>query len=469
MVNLYEMLNVNENATQEEIYSQYLKMQEMIKAAIANTTDTERINRLIADLGNLDKAVEILCDPVKRKAYDEQLKQGKDNLANNLYLETGAAVVDEVEVYESKKRSKLGNVLIALGLVAAITATSIGIYFLNAFKQKNDKDNATVPSQTTGVTTTVPEATTTTTTIKEDISEPEEMISPIVNYGDATDEKVVNEKVTSIVNYFATMKIKNPYTNQYYTDEEIREIVLFMNGALIPENEAQAYSVVDKQITLTCGLLSTPLAIDMVNYMANSDVITEDMVKEDIKAYPTTNIVDMFLLGDSYCYPYLQWFNAKYNAMVTTTDKEEFKKIHKEVSMSLADICYGDGYTIDGNCYTLKDFASLGDINDGNVLTMLVNMFAIFNVEGVQHNFTVNSRIAGEATVTLEQILSNFDSVCDVKELAELQISDEGLLVGEVNNYHQRLQINTINSALRNYMLGNLNAYEDSYNLSLHR
>lgn len=469
MVNLYEMLNVSPNATKEEIHSQYLAMQEMIKAAIANSNDSERINRLIADLENLDKAVKILCDPVQRKKYDEQLEQAKSNLANDLYLGTGATVADGVEDYENKKRGKAGKTLVALGLVAVIAASSIGIYSLGTTRRRNDKNSSKVTSQNTSVTTSVPESSTTiTTTIKEDISEPEEMISPIVNYGDATDEKVVSEKVASIVEYFATMKIKNPYTNQYYTDEEIREILLFMNGALIPDDEAQAYSAVDKQITLTCGLLSTPIAIDIVNYMANSDVITEEMVKEDIKTYPTTNIVDMFLLGDSYCYPYLQWFNTKYNAMVTTTDKEKFKKIHKEVSMSLADICYGDGYTIDGNCYTLKDFASLGDINDGNVLTMLVNMFAIFNVEGVQHNFIVNSRIAGEATVTLEQILSNFDSVCDVKGLAELQVSDEGLLVGEVNNYHQRLQINTINAALRNYMLGNLNAYEDSYNLSLH-
>lgn len=480
MISLYEKLNVSETASLSEITLQYNKMQRLIKEAMANNNDPERNARLVADLEDLDMAFEILSNPIARKEYDKKLKERKaqEIVNKQLKLETGAnstkgysafsdKMSDDEElaktgaiIVEEKSDKKKGG--IARSIIAIIVAggiiinTALIFYLLN----KSNKNNS---SQDTSITSTVDSE----NNIDDEDNEPDKVDDSIKSYGDATDEKVVNERVKSIYDYLLKLQIKNTYTNNYYTEEEIKNILLYMNGAFIPSDEAEAYSLVDKQISLTCGLLSTPLAINMVNYMANSDVITEDMVKQDIENYPTTNIVKLFLLGDSYCYPYLEWFNEKYNAMITTTDKEEFKSIHREIAASLADICYGDGYTIDGNCYKLNDFASLGDVNDGNVLTMLVNMFSIFNVNDVQHTFKVKNKVAGESTVALEEILSNFDSVCDIENLAKLQISDEGLLVGEVNNYHQRLQINTINAALRNYMLGNLNAYEDSYNLSL--
>ena len=512
MKTYYDELKVPKDATVGEISARYYQMKTILEDE-AKRCDSEQFQKIVAYLKHLDDIYVTLIDPEKRAKYDKELEElekaaqttqdsidSKDNVFNIVDAnsdsslvekQTGAEVSDSViyvnayDVEEdalsaTRRRNNwlLGGV--ALLVAGALTLTSL-VYFRH--KNNDDKNNNLGPntyvsddvnntSKPTDSTTTddsnndSENITDSNEESKEDTTAP--IVNPIVNFGDATDEKVVEEKAKEITNYLVKMDIRNGYTQQPYTVEEVKEIILYMNGAFIPENEAQAYSIVDKQLSLTAALLSTPVAIDMVNYMANSDVITEEMVKEDINNYPTTNLVDMFLLGDSYCYPYLNWLNSKYNKLITTTDREEFKKIHGEIAMSLAEVCYGDGYKIDNNCYKLNDFASLVDINDGNMLTMLVNMFAIFNVRDVQHTFTVNNRVAGESTVTLEQILSNFDSVCDLEETA-LEISDEGYIVGEVNNYHQRLQINSINAALQNYMLGNLNAYEDSYNLSLKR
>ena len=50
----------------------------------------------------------------------------------------------------------------------------------------------------------------------------------------------------------------------------------------------------------------------MVQYQANSDVITKDMIESDIKKYDPFDF-RLFLMGNTYCGPALEYFQNAYH------------------------------------------------------------------------------------------------------------------------------------------------------------
>lgn len=202
------------------------------------------------------------------------------------------------------------------------------------------------------------------------------------------------------------------------------------------------------------------------------------MVEEDLSTIPDIDWVDSLLMGDSYCYPYLQWFGDNYNKMMRTTDKEEFIKIYNSLTQSLADIMYGDGYTIDGVTYNIDNFSGLGDINDGSLLHMFGLMYQVGRVEGVQEDYTIQNRQAGEAVVNIEDILRLLNVECAEDIAQKAEYDTEGKLTfptvngtdqysENLDNPFMRWETDAIAASLQNLELGNLKAYEDNYNLSL--
>lgn len=300
----------------------------------------------------------------------------------------------------------------------------------------------------------------------------------IKNFGDATDDAVVTEKAKKVVDYYNQVGILNLRTGNAYTVDEIKDIILFMNAAYLPEDEADAFTIVDRFLDFVCGPLSSTQTLDMINYMADSDVVTKEMVEEDLSTIPDIDWVDSLLMGDSYCYPYLQWFGDNYNKMMRTTDKEEFIKIYNSLTQSLADIMYGDGYTIDGVTYNIDNFSGLGDINDGSLLHMFGLMYQVGRVEGVQEDYTIQNRQAGEAVVNIEDILRLLNVECAEDIAQKAEYDTEGKLTfptvngtdqysENLDNPFMRWETDAIAASLQNLELGNLKAYEDNYNLSL--
>ena len=300
----------------------------------------------------------------------------------------------------------------------------------------------------------------------------------IKNFGDATDDAVVTEKATKVADYYNQVGILNLRTGNAYTVEEIKDIILFMNAAYMPEDEADAFTIVDRFLDFVCGPLSSTQTLDMINYMANSDVVTKEMVEEDLSTMPDFDWVDSLLMGDSYCYPYLQWFGDNYNKVMRTTDREEFIKIYNSLTQSLADIMYGDGYTIDEVTYNINNFSGLGDINDGSLLHMFGLMYQVGRVDGVQEDYTVQNRQAGEAIVNIEDILRLLNVECADEIAQKAEYDTEGKLTfptingpeqysETLDNPFMRWETDAIAASLQNLELGNLKAYEDNYNLSL--
>ena len=360
---------------------------------------------------------------------------------------------------EAENTAKKGrNVVRAIALTTAIALIigTIGYWIGRSRNESSQKGEGIVPSTSTSDSSTPGTSSSTT-------SEPE-VIDPIVNYGDATNPQVVNAKVDELSELVNKLEIVNPQTKMPYDKEDLKNIVLFMNGAFIPEKDEQAYALVDQQLDLICEILSTQRVINYVNHMAGSTSITEDMIKEDIENGTDLKLVDSMLLGDSYGYEYLHYLENSYNELLKTTDKEKFVKKYTEVVTSLARLVYGQPLVMNKKEYTISDFCGLGNINDGNILNMYANMLSVLNVDGVSQSITIKGRDGSNVTVSLEELFSNFDLVCVTDTL---DIDNDGKVVGITDNFHQRVQVDTLNAAIENRYHGNLNAYDYNYNKAL--
>ena len=500
------------NTTDEKKIEELNQKKELINTACETLLDSDMKAKYLNELSKVqsgevvevheeksnDETLEEILKSVdeRRKAKEEENVVDvidAQEVEENNEVETYPLAVVEVEdseeaVIVSNKGKKVIKAVVASVLAAAILIGAGGLTYYLLSKNKDDKkkaeetkaipkttytlvleDNDEIPAiTTTGNDDTLvsPEVT------SSEINEAQEVANEvttggIINRGDAKDSKVLEERANEISKYFAISGIYNPNTMSPYTIEEIKDILLFVNGAYVPSKEADAYSMVDNHINFICANISSFRNLDMVNYLANSDVIDEKMIEEDIREYPTFDYVDAMLLGDSHCYPYLKWFNGKYNEMISTTDKEKSRAIFAEMSQSLADVVLGDGYRLDDVVYTIRDFSGKGNINDGNMLMMLVNMFSVYNTRYVKHDYVTSKRISGEFSLTIDQVASQFDLAC-AEDL--IMLKEDDVLPDDINrdeqNYHNRLQIDTINAALTNGMLNNQEYYEDQYSLA---
>ena len=194
-------------------------------------------------------------------------------------------------------------------------------------------------------------------------AEDEKKDPSIKNFGDPRDEQQVAERVEAIQAQLQDLGVVNPQTGVAYTDEELKAIIQFVNGAYLPEKEADAYTMVDETLNFYTGIISAPKTLNMVQYQANSDVVTEDIVRKDIQECAPFDY-SLLLMGDSYCYEVIEYFNGMYAKLLSTTDRAEFQNIHNALYKSLADFMYGDGLVLGDRTYRLKDLEGLQNQND---------------------------------------------------------------------------------------------------------
>lgn len=273
--------------------------------------------------------------------------------------------------------------------------------------------------------------------------------------GNASDMKQVAERAEEIQSQLGTLNVINQNTGVPYTDAEITAIIQFINGAYLPKTDAEAFVMVDNTLNFVTSIINTPKTLNMVQYQGNSDVITRDMVEADAKTAPFK--FSSLVMGQSNGYDVILLLDDAYEALATTTDKDQFKKVHNKTYQALANLMYGDGLVINGKTYTIKDFEGLGNQGEGNVLNMLMYIIPVYHVEGIQKSFNVHYSQAGDVVVSIDKIDEQFNALCGAKDY---KYDDNGLVYYDgVSNFSTVNQTNTINAALQNYQLGNTDAY----------
>ena len=435
--NYYQILGVSESATTNEILGAFNNAVNQLKEELDNgNISKDRYDERYEDL---TEAADVLSDPTVKKDYDE----ARDEMTTGTSNKGRQRVTGEEDGYTQAKKGRgclVGVVATVLAAAILTCAIGAGVYLFDRFGKKgNDTDLDTKP----GYEQTI-----------------EEEKSVVKNFGDPTNEKDVQKRVDAVKGQLKELGVVNPQTGLAYTDEELTAIIQYMNGAFKPEKEADAYTMVDEYLNFVAGIISAPKTLNMIQYQANSDVVTKDIVQKDINSSKPFDFSNL-LMGDSYCHEVISYFNGMYGKLLSTTDREEYKAVHNEIYQSLAKLMYGDGLEINGKNYTIRDFEGLGNQNDAVVFGAIMYNIMPFHVQGIQEEFDVYYSQAGDIVVPIKQIDEQFNVLCSADDL---KITDEGLVtVDGTANFATNTQVIAINAALQNYGLDNTDAYANGY------
>lgn len=435
--NYYQILGVSESATTNEVLSAFNNAVNQLKEELDNgNISKDRYDERYEDL---TEAADVLSDATVRKDYDDARAEMTTGTSNTRRQK----VTGEEDGYTQARKGRgclvgvLASVLAAAILTCAIGA---GVYLFDRFNKKSDDKDL---GNESGYEQMI-----------------EEEKSVVKNFGDPTNEKDVQERVTAVKGQLKELGVVNPQTGLAYTDEELTAIIQYMNGAFKPEKEADAYTMVDEYLNFVAGIISAPKTLNMIQYQANSDVVTESIVRNDINSADPFDFNNL-LMGDSYCHEVIVYFNDLYGKLLSTTDREEYKAIHNEAYVALANLMYGDGLNVNGKIYTIRDFEGLGNQNDAVVFGAIMYNIMPFHVQGIQEEFDVYYSQAGDIVVPIKEIDEQFNVLCSADDL---KITDEGLVtVDGTANFATNTQVIAINAALQNYGLDNTDAYANGY------
>lgn len=439
----YQILGISNTATTGDVLRAFNAKMEQLNADLKKKKITGEEYQAKKNL--LSEAADILSNAEVRAEYDRDRKA--------LVPHTGdgqrTRVVDEEEAEETAKKGR--GCLIPLACAALVllvmAGTMLGNWLSNGLGFGNDRSGN--PDPKPGIETTV----------EDETKDPS-----IKNFGDPRDEKQVAERVDAIQTQLTDLGVVNPQTGVPYTDEELTAIIQYVNGAYLPGKEADAYTMVDETLNFYAGIISAPKTLNMVQFQANSDVVTEDIVRKDIQECAPFDY-SLLLMGDSYCYEVIEYFNGMYAKLLSTTDRAEFKNIHNALYKSLADFMYGDGLVLGDRTYRLKDLEGLQNQNDAAVLNALMYNIPVFHVEGIQQSFTTYYSQAGDIVVPIKEIDEQFNALCSA---SDYKIGEDGLVyISGESNFATITQTQMINSALQNYQLGNTDAYANGYQYTI--
>lgn len=482
--NLYDILGVSQTATTEEIVEAYAAKKVELNTMHSNgeIETPDFINRL----DELNKARETLTDATKRTAYN-----------NEIALESTGA---ELGARPKRKTHPALTALTACILTVAIGSTAIGGYALGQYNARKNMNQSLAQTSISGEVVpgnhnpepTPNESEATTEPESKEETEPEKQteaqtetepetqapvvdstVPEMVNLGDAKDDKLVTERATKLLEEMNAAGLYNMGTNAPYTVDELKTLIQYMNGAYKPQNEDEAYTLVNEELNFAVAPLNSEHVLYAVQYQGGEDSF-KDTVQGFIDNFHRVNIVDNMLLGNTAAYPYLKWFEDQYNAMLCTTDRDECAKIYDSLMQSLADMVYGDGFTLDGKIYDKNDFLGLDRVNSGNVLQVLVYIMEPFRTTKTQDTYTVHNKLISanpednQVTVEYLKITEHFNAMCE-DDLSKIAVDDDGLLLidqPDGKNFAYINQVNTINRALMEYY-GKDNAYTNVYQKSL--
>ena len=319
-----------------------------------------------------------------------ELKEAKDYL-----LENGIILDDEVD----EKKSGLGKkIAIATGAVVVAGAIAIGSFFAG---MGYEKANAALSTQV-GIQQSIDETKNTEETIEstqsteatEETKETENKKVLVQNYGDISDEKLVEERTAKVVKQLTDAGVINMSTGLPFTSEELIKVNQFMAGAYVPSEEAEAYSMVNEYLNFC--LMDSQLTIAF----ANMNGVDWDNLKENDPEYynalkntdlpnlvklqettPKIMIVDNMLYGDVSiaAYNYLKMFETRYQEMIYSTDQKLCDDIYLDLTYSLTKLRVNGEYTFEWNnetyTVTMNDFSGKDKINAGNILQYYVFMY----------------------------------------------------------------------------------------------
>lgn len=439
-MNYYDILNIQTDATSDEIKVALENYEnQLYEDRINDKISAQEFNDLIDEFEEIKK---VLLNDDLRQEYDKKFAKRKRQNTGKGKKKTGAVVAGAVAAS-----------LIVAALIGT-NADKISTLFrstggdVTVSQDVNQENN----DYTSGNTSTGETA-----EAEDNIEVLEETPEPI-NYGDINDDALVTERATTLVNQLNDMGIVNPSTVTAYTVEEIKTLILYINGVYTPTTLEE----IDVLHLNLLNLLISPLNVDPylyhVVYASGNDDFKDMVNPEAIKPIDFGSALAEY--GTNGVYPLTEWIQQKREDIFKATDRETINSIYVEVGQVMADIMKGNGCTIkvDDVEYTYTSEQILANHASAMLLTteaqlIFANHYEVRDIndnviDSVQTTWEVYNKFNGDEPdhVTLDEIQAWINNGCDY----EWGI-DDVLINGQT--FGQRIQGDLEGMAQNNYAM----------------
>lgn len=439
-MNYYDILNIQTDATSDEIKVALENYEnQLYEDRINDKISAQEFNDLIDEFEEIKK---VLLNDDLRQEYDKKFAKRKRQNTGKGKKKTGAVVAGAVAAS-----------LIVAALIGT-NADKISTLFrstggdVTVSQDVNQENN----DYTSGNTSTGETA-----EAEDNIEVLEETPEPI-NYGDINDDALVTERATTLVNQLNDMGIINPSTGTAYTVEEIKTLILYINGVYTPTTLEE----IDVLHLNLLNLLISPLNVDPylyhVVYASGNDDFKDMVNPEAIKPIDFGSALAEY--GTNGVYPLTEWIQQKREDIFKATDRETINSIYVEVGQVMADIMKGNGCTIkvDDVEYTYTSEQILANHASAMLLTteaqlIFANHYEVRDIndnviDSVQTTWEVYNKFNGDEPdhVTLDEIQAWINNGCDY----EWGI-DDVLINGQT--FGQRIQGDLEGMAQNNYAM----------------
>lgn len=439
-MNYYDILNIQTDATSDEIKVALENYEnQLYEDRINDKISAQEFNDLIDEFEEIKK---VLLNDDLRQEYDKKFAKRKRQNTGKGKKKTGAVVAGAVAAS-----------LIVAALIGT-NADKISTLFrstggdVTVSQDVNQENN----DYTSGNTSTGETA-----EAEDNIEVLEETPEPI-NYGDINDDALVTERATTLVNQLNDMGIVNPSTGTAYTVEEIKTLILYINGVYTPTTLEE----IDVLHLNLLNLLISPLNVDPylyhVVYASGNDDFKDMVNPEAIKPIDFGSALAEY--GTNGVYPLTEWIQQKREDIFKATDRETINSIYVEVGQVMADIMKGNGCTIkvDDVEYTYTSEQILANHASAMLLTteaqlIFANHYEVRDIndnviDSVQTTWEVYNKFNGDEPdhVTLDEIQAWINNGCDY----EWGI-DDVLINGQT--FGQRIQGDLEGMAQNNYAM----------------
>lgn len=439
-MNYYDILNIQTDATSDEIKVALENYEnQLYEDRINDKISAQEFNDLIDEFEEIKK---VLLNDDLRQEYDKKFAKRKRQNTGKGKKKTGAVVAGAVAAS-----------LIVAALIGT-NADKISTLFrstggdVTVSQDVNQENN----DYTSGNTSTGETA-----EVEDNIEVLEETPEPI-NYGDINDDALVTERATTLVNQLNDMGIINPSTGTAYTVEEIKTLILYINGVYTPTTLEE----IDVLHLNLLNLLISPLNVDPylyhVVYASGNDDFKDMVNPEAIKPIDFGSALAEY--GTNGVYPLTEWIQQKREDIFKATDRETINSIYVEVGQVMADIMKGNGCTIkvDDVEYTYTSEQILANHASAMLLTteaqlIFANHYEVRDIndnviDSVQTTWEVYNKFNGDEPdhVTLDEIQAWINNGCDY----EWGI-DDVLINGQT--FGQRIQGDLEGMAQNNYAM----------------
>lgn len=439
-MNYYDILNIQTDATSDEIKVALENYEnQLYEDRINDKISAQEFNDLIDEFEEIKK---VLLNDDLRQEYDKKFAKRKKQNTGKGKKKTGAVVAGAVAAS-----------LIVAALIGT-NADKISTLFrstggdVTVSQDVNQENN----DYTSGNTSTGETA-----EAEDNIEVLEETPEPI-NYGDINDDALVTERATTLVNQLNDMGIVNPSTGTAYTVEEIKTLILYINGVYTPATLEEIDVLHLNLLNLLISPLNTDPYLYHVVYASGNDDFKDMVNPEAIKPIDFGSALAEY--GTNGVYPLTEWIQQKREDIFKATDRETINSIYVEVGQVMADIMKGNGCTIkvDDVEYTYTSEQILANHASAMLLTteaqlIFANHYEVRDIndnviDSVQTTWEVYNKFNGDEPdhVTLDEIQAWINNGCDY----EWGI-DDVLINGQT--FGQRIQGDLEGMAQNNYAM----------------